>query len=158
MAEELIVTLHVVLPILVGIVIGIIEAYFVYEDENMTSGRDFLGDMWHGLLFSIFGVLIATNIPYIMVNWIPESMWGFLLVDADTGISLVACIFVTIFMLIKMVASHAIKGVRGGGFTEKFWHKLAVALAVGFSPYYVLTIIEPMAEPIKAYFPEWIAF
>ena len=101
MVEELVVTLHVLLPIVVGIVIGIIEAYFVYEDENMTSGRDFLGDMWHGLVFSILGVLVATNIPYIMVNFIPESMWGFLMVNELTGISLVACIVVTLFMLIK---------------------------------------------------------
>jgi len=157
MVEELVVTLHVLLPIVVGIVIGIIEAYFVYEDENMTSGRDFLGDMWHGLVFSILGVLVATNIPYIMVNFIPESMWGFLMVNELTGISLVACIVVTLFMLIKMVASHAIKGVRGGGFTEKFWHKLAVALLVGFSPYYVLTILEPMLLPIAEMVP-WLPF
>ena len=157
MAEELIVTLHVVLPIVVGIIIGIIEAYFVYEDENMTSGRDFLGDMWHGLLFSIIGVFVATNIPWVMTNFIPESMWGFLMVNTTTGISLVACILVTLFMLVKMVASHAIRGVRGGGFTEKFWHKLVVALAIGFSPYYIFALM-PILAPVAAYFPEWMPF
>lgn len=134
-------TLHIALPVVVGIIIGIIEAYFVYEDENMTSGKDFLGDMWHGLLFAIVGVGVASNIPYITTNWIPESFHGFLMVD-ESGISLVACIIITLFMLIKMVASHAIKGVSGGGFSEKFWHKLAVSAAVGFSPYYIFMMYD----------------
>ena len=137
MATEI--TIHILVPIIVGFIIGIVEAYFVYEDENMTSGKDFLGDMWHGLIFSIFGVLAASNIPWIMSqNWFPEFLKGFMMVDENTGISLIACIIITIFMLVKMVASHAIKGVKGGGFSEKFWHKLVVALAVGFSPYYIV--------------------
>ena len=51
--------LHIILPLVVGFLIGLIEAYFVYEDENMTSGKDFLGDMWHGLLFAIAGTIIS---------------------------------------------------------------------------------------------------
>jgi len=36
-----------------------------------------------------------------------------------------------------MVASHAIKGISGGGFSEKLWHKLAISIAIGFAPYYL---------------------
>lgn len=158
MADPVVVTIHWVLPIVVGLVIGIIEAYFVYEDENMTSGRDFLGDMWHGLLFSIVGVWIAINIPWVMLNWVPESMQGFFMVNVESGISLVACILVTLFMLVKMVASHAIKGVRGGGFTEKFGHKLVVAAAVGFSPYYILPMAPSIQAAVGPYFPDWMTF
>lgn len=150
------VTIHVVGPIVVGLVIGIFEAYFVYEDENMTSGKDFLADMWHGLVFSVLGVLAATNVPFIMMNWIPEGFHGFLMVDA-AGISLIACIAITLFMMVKMVASHKIKGVRGGGFTEKFWHKAVIAGAVGFSPYYIFAIL-PMIEPVTSIFPSWMPF
>ncbi len=132
-------TYHLALPIVVGIIIGIIEAYFVYEDENMTSGKDFLGDMWHGLLFSVIGVLIASNVPYIMNNYIPKDYWSYLMVD-KSGTSLVVSIIITLFMLFKMVASHAIKGISGGGFSEKFWHKLVIALLVGFSPYYIFSL------------------
>ena len=135
MAEE--VSIHIVLPFFVGVIIGIIEAYFVYEDENMTSGRQFFGDMWHGLLFSIFGVLIASNVSWLLSQgWFPEWMLRFLLTD-ESGNSLVVAILVTLFMMIKMVTSHAVKGISGRGFKEKLWHKLVVAIAVGFSSYYL---------------------
>lgn len=134
------VTLHLAIPIIVGIIIGIFEAYFVYEDENMTSGKDFLGDLWHGLIFSVLGVVTASNVPYLMNNFIPSDYWGFLLVNETTGISLVVCIIIMIFMMLKMVASHAIKGISGGGFSEKLWHKLAVSALIGFAPYYIFEL------------------
>ena len=40
------IALTIVIPLVVGLIVGIIEAYFVYEDENMTSGKDFLGDIF----------------------------------------------------------------------------------------------------------------
>lgn len=126
--------IHVVLPVAIGLAIGILEAYFVYEDENMTSGQQFLGDMWHGLLFSILGVLVAFNVPFILEQgWMPEAITSFLFVD-ENGNSLVISALIAVFMLIKMVSSHAIKGVSGTGFKEKFWHKLVVAGLIGFSP------------------------
>lgn len=148
--------IHVVLPVVVGIVIGIVEAYFVYEDENMTSGKQFIGDMWHGLVFSVSGVLAASNIPYIIAQgWIPEVLTGFLFVDANNN-SLVFSVAITLFMLVKMVGSHAIKGVSGQGFKEKFWHKLVIALAVGFSPYYIMMLYEPLSG-LQAAVP-WLPF
>jgi len=132
------ITIHFIVPVIVGFIIGIFEAFFVYEDENMTSGKDFLGDMWHGLLFSIVGVLAASNIPWIMVHdWFPSFLSGIMMVDEVTGTSIVASIIITLFMMVKMVASHAIKGVSGGGFSEKLWHKVAVSAAIGFAPFYL---------------------
>lgn len=145
------VELHLAVPIMLGIILGILEAFFVYEDENMTSGKNFLGDMWHGVLFSIIGVSIASNVPYFL-NFIPQSLRGLLFVDAATGSSFVISILITIIMLIKMVGSHKIKGVSGGGFSEKFWHKLVVAIAVGFSPYYLM-LIYPILAPYQKFFP-----
>ncbi len=142
------------LPLVVGLIVGILEAFFVYEDENMTSGRDFLGDMWHGLLFAVVGVLVASNVPWLMNSFIPESMHGFLLVNED-GNSLVVSVLITVFMFFKMVASHAIRGVSGMGFREKFWHKLVVAGLVGFAPYYIL-MLAPLLEPITSKLPDWI--
>jgi len=132
------ISIHVIVPVIVGLIIGIIEAYFVYEDENMTSGKDFLGDMWHGLLFAVFGVLAASNVPWIMSQgWFPSFLTSIMMVDEATGISLVASIIITLFMMVKMVASHAIKGISGGGFSEKLWHKLSISIAIGFAPYYL---------------------
>ncbi len=156
MAEPVI-TFHLILPLIVGFVIGIVEAYFVYEDENMTSGKDFLGDMWHGMLFSIVGVIVATNVPWLLAfEGVPEWVHNILFVD-EMGISLVACIIIMVFMLLKMVTSHAIKGVSGTGFKEKFWHKLVVAIAIGFSPYYIFALM-PLLEPVTSLFPEWMPF
>lgn len=146
--------LTIVIPLIVGLLVGILEAFFVYEDENMTSGKDFLGDMWHGLIFSVAGVFVASNVPWIMTNFVPESFHGFLLVG-ENGISLVVCILITIFMLTKMVASHAIKGVSGRGFKEKLWHKLLVAVLVGFAPYYIIHLRAPL-EGVAAMFPSWL--
>lgn len=149
------ITLHIAIPLVVGFIIGLIEAYFVYEDENMTSGRDFLGDMWHGAIFCIIGTLVASNIPWILSHdMFPEWVGSLLFID-EAGNSIVASIFITLFMMLKMVSSHAIRGIRGGGFREKFWHKAIVALAVGFAPYYILALA-PVLEPITSKFPEWL--
>ena len=130
-------SIHIVLPAVVGIVIGVIEAYFVYEDEPMAGGKQFLGDMLHGLIFAVAGVLVASNVPWLLsLGFIPGWVESLLMVDAR-GISPVVCGLIAVVMLVKMVGSHAVKGVSSGGFTEKFWHKLVVALAVGFSPYLI---------------------
>ncbi len=138
--EEL--TIHIVLPVIVGFIIGIVEAYFVYEDENMTSGQQFIGDMWHGLLFSVFGVLAATNVPWLLAQGVFDNL-GFikdlLMIDVN-GNSLIVSIAITLFMMVKMVASHAIKGVSGAGFSEKWWHKILISSLIGFSSYYMAAI------------------
>jgi hypothetical protein len=139
MATE-IVTLHVVLPVIVGLIVGIIEAYFVYEDENMTSGRDFLGDMWHGLIFSVLFVLLASNVPWVLTQgWFPSWITGLLYMD-ELGRSLVVSILISLLAMTKMVASHAIRGVAGNGFREKFWHKIVISAAIGFAPYYIFPL------------------
>ncbi len=147
-------SLTIIIPVIVGLIIGVLEAYFVYEDENMAAGKDFIKDMWHGLLFSVLGVLAASNVPFLM-TFIPENFHGFLLVNAETGISIVVCTLITLFMLVKMVASHQIKGVSGNGFKEKFWHKLLVAILVGFSPFYIMYLRGPL-EGIAESFPAWL--
>ena len=55
-----------------------------------------------------------------------------------------------------MVTSHAIKGVSGAGFQEKFWHKLVIAVAIGFSPYYILYFYEPLSGLQEAI--PWLPF
>ena len=148
-------SLHIILPLIVGFLIGLLEAYFVYSDENMVSGKDFLGDMWHGLLFCTAGTIIATNVPYFLSLFsLPSFVEGLLFID-DQGRSIVVCIIITLIMKMKMVVSHAIKGVSQNGFGEKLWHKLSVAIAVGFSPYYIFLMYDVIA-PFAAYFPTWI--
>ncbi|MDA3855410.1 MAG: hypothetical protein PF569_04065 [Candidatus Woesearchaeota archaeon] len=149
------ITFSLALPLVVGILVGILEAFFVYEDENMTSGKDFLGDMWHGLLFSVVGVLIASNVSWFTLQeWFPVWLNGILFVDAS-GNSIVASAIIMAFMLLKIVSSHAIKGISGGGFSEKFWHKLVVAALIGFAPFYIVLLNGPL-EGITSKLPEWL--
>ena len=147
-------SLNIIIPVIVGIAIGILEAFFVYEDENMVSGKQFLGDMWHGFLFALLGVLIATNVPFVLsLIQLPATVESILFVD-EMGRSIVISVLITIFMLTKMVASPAVKGVRGQGFKEKFWHKLVVAVAVGFSPYYIFLLYDiPFFVELQETFP-----
>ena len=136
------------LPIFVGIVLGIIEAYFLYSDESSANVHQVLADMVHGIIFCVAGTVVAANIPYIINNFfsgLPSFVNTILLID-ENGISLTACIVITIFMKIKMVVSHTIKGISNVGFTEKLWHKLLVAGAVGFSPYYIFMVHEPIKQ------------
>lgn len=150
-------SLHIILPLLIGFLIGLLEAYFVYEDENMTSGKDFIGDMWHGLLFCVAGTIVATNVPYLLSLFtLPDFVVNFMFID-DLGRSIVVSAIVTLFMMTKMVASHAIKGVNASGFKEKFWHKAVISLAVGFSPYYIFMLYDLM-KPFAVYFPTWLPF
>ena len=147
--------LHIILPLIIGFLIGLLEAYFVYEDENMTSGKDFLGDMWHGLLFCVGGTIIATNTLWVFSLFtLPDFVQSLLFMD-ETGKSLVVSAIITLIMMTKMVASHAIKGVNSSGFKEKFWHKAVIALAVGFSPFYIFYLYDLIA-PFAAYFPSWL--
>ena len=148
-------SLHIILPLVVGFLIGLVEAYFVYEDENMTSGKDFIGDMWHGLLFCVAGTIIGTNIPYFLsLISLPEFIEVLLFID-ELGRSIVVSVLITFIMMTKMVASHAIKGVNSSGFKEKFWHKAVIAVAVGFSPYYIFMMYDLIA-PFAVYFPSWM--
>ena len=142
MALESELTIHIVLPLIVGFIIGLVEAYFVYGDEPMASGQQFVGDMWHGLLFSVFGVLAATNVPWLLASGIFDKLGfvkGLLMIDVN-GNSLIISIFITIFMMAKMVVSHAIKGISSDGFGEKMWHKLLISCLIGFSSYYMVYI------------------
>ena len=145
-------SLSIGVPILAGVAIGVLEAFFVYEDENMTNVKQAFSDMIHGFLFAAIGTLIACNVPYIL-SLIPlPSFIETILFMGDNGISITICSIITIFMILKMTTSHAIKGVSSNGFTEKFWHKLAVALLVGFSPYYIL----PLSSYLSQFVPSWI--
>lgn len=133
-------SLHIVVPAFVGLAIGILEAYFVYEDEGSAGLNGFFAKVWHGILFSIFGVLIATNVPYIIsMGWIPSFLEGLLMIN-ENGVSLVICALIAIIMFVKIDMAHRMKGVSGNGFIEKPWHKLIVAVLIGFAPYYIFMI------------------
>ena len=143
------------LPIILGVVIGALEAYFVYSDEGMQAGKEFIKDMWHAALFCVIFTFVAVNIPQILLRLpIDDQLKGFLLIDG-AGRSIIVSVVITIFMVLKMVTSKAIKGISAQGIKEKFWHKLLIALLVGFSPYYLIVIANLIGQDILNRYP-WI--
>jgi hypothetical protein len=135
-------TLHIVFPVIIGIVIGLIEAFFVMRDETSASGAQMFHDLWHGPLFAVIFTLIACNVPWLLsMISLPGWINSILFVD-EMGRSIVIGIVITLILKIKMVSAHAIKGVPGAGFKEKWYHMLIVAALVGFSPYYVFPLYE----------------
>lgn len=145
--------IHILLPILVGTAIGIVEGFWVYQDERNAGAHQVFADMIHGMIFCIVGVLVATNVPYILAQgWFPsflENVPGF--IDSN-GNSLIISILITLFMMIKMVSTRKIRGamMANSGFNEKFIHKIIIALAVGFAPYYIVYLYEPLLPVAEA--------
>ncbi|MCA9486755.1 hypothetical protein H6501_03180 [Candidatus Woesearchaeota archaeon] len=152
MAEEI--AIRVLVPTILGIGVGLIEAYFVYEDENMGGLQGFFGKVWHGILFSIIGVLIATNVAYFLSQgWVPSFLEGLLFMD-DVGRSFTASLLIALVMFIKIDLAHRVRGISGTGFIEKPWHKMAVACLIGFSPYYI-SAFDPFFAGLQEVIP-WL--
>ena len=144
--------LSIGVPILVGVALGALEAFFVYEDEAITNVRQAFGDMIHGFIFAAIGTLVACNVPFVLsLVSLPGFVENLLFIN-DDGNSVVIAIIITIFMFLKMVVSKAIKGVSSDGFTEKFWHKIFIAGFVGFSGFLVL----PLTDYLTQFVPSWI--
>jgi len=136
--------LHLILPTIIGAIIGLMEIWFVMKDESNSLAEHLLKDGWHGFTFSIIGTIIATNVPYFVnLVTIPPNITSFLLIDSE-GRSIVISALITLFLLIKMVIAKSIKG-NLPGVKEKFIHKIIIASLAGFSPYYIF-LLYPIAK------------
>jgi len=140
MVEEVLATkIHVVIPVIVGIIIAILETYFITHDEGTASMSQVMGDITHSAITCVLGTLIACNVPWLLTqSFIPAFVNKWLFVNA-IGESIVVSIIVTLIVKIKMVVHHkVIRGIQGQN--EKFIHMILVAALVGFSPYYIFLL------------------
>lgn len=140
MSEELATKIHIVIPVLVGILITAIETYFLIHDEG--GGQNFgqvMGDVSHAAIVAILGTLITCNVPWLLTqHFIPDFVTRWLFVNS-MGQSIVVSAIITIIVKIKLVVHHAvIKGLNGQN--EKFIHMILIAALVGFSPYYIFLL------------------
>ena len=136
--------LHLILPTIVGAIIGLLEVWFVMKDESNSLAEHLLKDGWHGFTFSILGTIIAANVPYFVnLFTLSPNITSLLLIDSE-GRSVVISALITLFLLIKMVVAKSIKG-NLPGVKEKFLHKLIIASLAGFSPYYIF-LLYPLAQ------------
>ncbi len=145
-------SIHIIVPLIVGFIIGILEAWFIMKDENSVPGKEFVADITHGVLFSVFGTLVACNVPWIIQQgWIPDFLTSFLYID-ELGRSVVMSALISVVIFLKVSVSHAIKGAKIDGLKEKAFHKLIIALLVGFSPYYIFAFY-PVLKPYLGKLP-----
>ena len=128
----------VLVPALVmGIIIGLVEVFFVHEDE---VGMGWLMHAMHALPFTMFFVFVSMNITFafsLLNLGITENMW------VDIGIRAV----IGIIAMIKIGAAAAIVGRVG----EKWYHTIAIGLLIIAAPY-VWMFAGPSISPLL---PSW---
>ena len=148
---------NIIVPVIVGILIGIIEVVFLAQDEFNSGVSSFMKDAWHAFLFSIVLTLIAVNLTTVLkLDFIPGFVQKILFINTEKGTSIVASILITIIALAKMVVAHGRK-IRLQGTSEKFWHLLIIGLAIGFSPYYIFAFYDiPAIANIAKSRPSWL--
>jgi len=129
----------VIYPALVlGIIIGLIELFFVHADENFRGSHWFAHGL-HAIIFTILFVFINMNVDWVLnlINiQIPYAQ-----VVVRGIIAIVA------FIKIQGAAAGAGKAVR-----EKLWHTLIIVALITASSY-IWLILKPICSSIvdKAY-------
>ncbi len=127
----------VIIPaLIVGAVIGLIELFFVHQDE---AGMGWLSHGLHAIPVMIFFIFISMNL-----NW----ALGFIGVKNNFTIELIARIVIGIIAMIKISAASAIVGRIG----EKKIHILIIGLLVMGAPYLWDYLLKDIA---KQYLP-WL--
>ena len=118
-------------PIVVGLVIGLVELFFVHADE---AGMGWLSHGLHAIPATLIFTFISFNVHWIMgfdfMSWMP--VWA-----ATYAIPAI----VGIIAAIKIKAAAAI--ARGGTVGEKLWHALVIGLLIAIAPF-VWPFIAPM--------------
>ena len=124
-----------VAPIAVGLVIGLIELFFVHADE---SGMGWLSHGLHAIPATLIFTFISFNAHWVMsfdfMSWLPE--WA-AIYAIPALIGLIAAI--------KIKAAAAI--AKGGTVGEKLWHALIIGALIAIAPF-IWPFLAPMLPEI----------
>lgn len=123
--------------LLMGIIIGLVEVFFVHSDE---AGMGWFMHAMHALPFTILFVFVSMNISFIfsLLNVsITENMW------VDLGVR----VLVGIIAMVKIASAAAIVGRVG----EKWYHTLIIGVIIILAPY-AWDLIGPSLSPML---PSW---
>lgn len=117
----------ILLPaIVLGIIIGLVEAMFVHSDEG-AMGVTWIPHALHAIPFVIIFVFISMNVSFVL-HLVGIASEGF------SWIELVVRIVVALVAMIKIAGAAAIaKGARGVG--EKLPHTLIIGALIFGAPY-----------------------
>ncbi len=126
-------SISIIPPLIMGVVIGLIELFFVHADENF-KGSHWLGHGLHALIFSIIFTFIVFNIDYVLSLVKLNLQYAGILVRLIVGI--------IAYIKIAGSAAGAGKAIR-----EKVWHTAVIVLLIIFSNY-IWKIIEPACNAL----------
>ena len=124
--------------LIVGVIIGLVEVFFVHEDE---VGMGWFMHAMHAIPFTLFFVFASMNISFVLglLNLgITESIW------VDLGIR----IGVGIIAMVKIAGAAAIVGRIG----EKWYHTLIIGVLIILAPY-AWELAGPSISPML---PAWM--
>ena len=122
-------------PIAFGLVIGLVEAFFVHNDE---SGMGWMKHATHAIPTCIIFTFFSMNVPFV-VHWLNQSWLNGPI--AIYGIPVV----IGIITAVKVKAAAAI--AKGGTIGESLPHALVIGLLVAISPF-VFSAIAPSLPAI----------
>lgn len=107
--------------LLMGIIIGLIEVFFVHSDE---SGMGWFMHGLHALPFTMFFVFVSMNIGFVfgLLNLAVTEMWY-----VDLGIRAA----IGIIAMVKIAGAAAIVGRVG----EKWYHTIIIGVLIILAPY-----------------------
>ncbi len=128
----------VLVPALVmGIIIGLVEIFFVHEDE---VGMGWFMHAMHALPFTMFFVFVSMNISFVLGLLNLAITENFLV---DLGIRVV----IGIVAMIKIGSAAAIVGRIG----EKWYHTIIIGALIIAAPY-AWDLLGPLVAPML---PSW---
>lgn len=124
--------------LLMGIIIGLVEVFFVHSDE---TGMGWFMHALHALPFTMFFVFVSMNISFVfgLLNFAITEMWY-----VDLGIRVV----IGIIAMVKIAGAAAIVGRVG----EKWYHTIAIGILIIVAPY-AWMFVGPMVTPVL---PSWM--
>lgn len=124
--------------LIMGVIIGLVEVFFVHEDE---VGMGWFMHAMHAIPFTLFFVFVSMNIGFVLglLNLgITENIW------VDLGIRVV----VGIVAMVKIAGAAAIVGRIG----EKWYHTLIIGVLIILAPY-AWALAGPSISPML---PSWM--
>ena len=129
-------TILIAAPLVVGLVISLIEIFFVMQDEG---GMHPLSHGIHAVPTCLLFTFISMNVPAVMslafMSWMPDWLAG-------VGIPIIIGLVATI----KVKAAAAIVGGHGS-VGEKFWHAAVIGALIAAAPF-VWPLIADTLPPI----------
>lgn len=135
MADPVTVSFVYIAPVFLGLVIGLVELFFVHADE---SGMGWMSHGLHAIPTCILFTAISMNVPWVVSFFNVEWLHGPL---ATYGIPAV----IGLIAAIKVKAAAAI--AKGGTVGESLPHALIIGLLIAVAPF-VFAAIAPSLPPL----------